>query len=52
MTDMRSAESELKEWLDTHGFPVPQPTTVCISPSLFNFARVRALSDLMVSVTN
>ncbi len=23
-----STESDLKEWLDTHGFPVPQPTAV------------------------
>lgn len=22
------SESDLKEWLDTHGFPAPQPTTV------------------------
>ncbi|AEO55078.1 hypothetical protein MYCTH_2298494 [Thermothelomyces thermophilus ATCC 42464] len=25
------SESDLKEWLDTHGFPAPQPTTVCPS---------------------
>jgi protoheme ferro-lyase len=28
-------ESELKEWLDTHGFPAPQPTTVCLSNQPF-----------------
>lgn len=26
-------ESDLKEWLDTHGFPAPQPTTVSLAPS-------------------
>jgi len=26
--DLMIAESDLKEWLDTHGFPAPQPSTV------------------------
>jgi hypothetical protein len=33
-----NAESDLKEWLDTHGFPAPQPSTVSdISSAVFDF---------------
>lgn len=30
-TDIHT-ESDLKEWLDTHGFPAPQPSTVSCKP--------------------
>jgi hypothetical protein len=44
------SESDLKEWLDTHGFPAPQPTTVSShDTNAFSFHLTKSQRDKLIA---